>query len=110
SNLIQERYFFNDDREKADPISGEKPIKLKYFSGGRWLESKSGKYMPCYDPSTGAVIAQAPQCSSEEVEQTIQAAVKAYPGWSNMPAGKRVQVLFRMKALIDKHLDELTYL
>ena len=31
-------------------------------------------------------------------------------GWSNTPVGKRVQVLFRMKALVEQHLDELTCL
>jgi malonate-semialdehyde dehydrogenase (acetylating)/methylmalonate-semialdehyde dehydrogenase len=30
------------------------------------------------------------------------------PAWSNTPPNKRVQVLFRMKALLDKHLNELT--
>jgi len=69
------RYFFEDGKLDIDPISGEKPIKLKFHAGGEWIQSKTGKYMPCYNPSTGAVIAYAPQCSAEEVEQTIQAAV-----------------------------------
>jgi len=86
------------------------PIRLKYHSGGQWLESKSDVYMDCYNPSTGEVIAQAPQCTSEEVEQIIAAANAAYPEWSNTPVNKRVQVLFRMKHLVDKHMEELTYL
>ena len=61
--------------------SAEKsPIKLKFHAGGQWIQSKTGKYMPCYNPSTGAVIAYAPQCSADEVEQTIQAAVKGISG------------------------------
>ncbi|OHD65795.1 MAG: methylmalonate-semialdehyde dehydrogenase (acylating) [Spirochaetes bacterium RBG_13_51_14] len=91
-------------------MSGERPIRLKYNAGGTWIESRSDKYIPCYNPSTGAIIAYAPECTSEEVEHTIRAAVAAYPEWSNTPVSKRVQVLFRMKALIDKHLDELTHL
>jgi malonate-semialdehyde dehydrogenase (acetylating) / methylmalonate-semialdehyde dehydrogenase len=105
-----DRYFFKDTKMEVDPISGERPIKLKFYAGGRWIESRTGKYMPCYDPSTGAIIAHAPQCSAEEVEQTIQAAVQAFPGWSDTPVSRRVQVLFNMKALMDKHLEELTYL
>ena len=66
--------------------------------------------MPCFDPSTGAVIALAPQCTADEVEEAIQAAAKAFPAWRDTPVSKRVQVLFRMKALLDSHLDELTYL
>jgi malonate-semialdehyde dehydrogenase (acetylating) / methylmalonate-semialdehyde dehydrogenase len=105
-----DRYFFNDEQPEIDPISGEKPRRLKYHAGGRWVESGTDKYMPCYNPSTGAVIAYAPQCTSDEVEETVRAAMKAYPKWAGTPVGKRVQVLFRMKALIDEHLEELTYL
>lgn len=104
------RYFFNDDSLSADPRSGEKPIRLKYHSGGKWIPSKSEKYMPCYNPSTGTVIAYAPQVTADEVENTIKTAKAAFKTWSNTPVTRRVQVLFRFKALIDKHLDELTHL
>lgn len=100
-NAASERYFSTDD-------AGIK--KLKYFSGGQWLESSTTKYMDCYNPSTGEVIAKAPCCTKGEVEATIAAASAAYPGWSNTPVSKRVQVLYRMKALVDQHLQELTTL
>lgn len=110
SDSSDNRYFFEDIKTDTDPISGEKPIKLKFHANGQWIESKTANYMPCYNPSTGAVIAYAPKCSAEEVDQTIQAAVNAYPAWSDLPVSRRVQVLFNLKALVDKHLDELTYL
>jgi malonate-semialdehyde dehydrogenase (acetylating)/methylmalonate-semialdehyde dehydrogenase len=81
--------------------------KLRYYAAG-WKESKSGKYMDCYDPSTGEVIAQTPQCSVAEVEEAIAAAAAAFPSWSATPASQRVQVLYRLKTLLDKHVDELT--
>ena len=83
--------------------------KLRYYAGG-WKESKTSKFMDCYDPSTGEVIAQAPQCTSSEVEEAIAAAKAAFPAWSDTPAPKRVQVLFRMKSLLDKHIEELTFM
>ncbi len=110
NHTTSDRYYFIDENLSPDSISNERPIRLKYHAGGQWLESKTSKYMPCYNPSTGAVIAYAPQCTAEEVEEAIQAAVNAFPQWSNTPVTRRVQVLFRMKALIDKHADELTYL
>ncbi len=96
------RYFVEDPAGKVRT--------LKYHVGGEWKISQTDTYMDCYNPSTGEVIARAPQCTSGEVEQIIGAAVKAYPDWSNTPVNKRVQVLFRMKHLVDTHLDELTYL
>jgi malonate-semialdehyde dehydrogenase (acetylating)/methylmalonate-semialdehyde dehydrogenase len=86
----------------------KKPKKLRYFAGGEWRESRSGTYMDCFDPSTGEVLALAPRCSAGEVEEAIKAAKGAFPSWSSTPAAKRVQVLFRLKALMDAHLDELT--
>jgi len=88
----------------------EEPKKLKYCVDGQWLASKTDRYMPCHNPSTGEVIALAPQCTADEVESAIAAAKAAYPAWSDTPVSKRVQVLFKMKALVDKHLEELTYL
>jgi len=82
--------------------------KLKYFVDGKWLVSKTTKYMDCYNPSTGEVLAQTPCCTSEEVEQAIQSAKKAYASWSNVPVFKRAQVLFNFRNLLDKHIDELT--
>ena len=105
-----DRYYVVPNDGKADPISGAVPKKLMYSAGGAWKESATEKYMPCYDPSTGAVIAYAPQCTADEVEEAIQAAVKAFPAWRDTPVSKRTQVLFRMKQLLDEHLDELTYL
>ena len=83
--------------------------KLGYYAGG-WKQSKTTKYMDCFDPSTGEVIALAPQCTAAEVEDAVLAAKAAFPAWADTPPNKRVQVLFRMKALMDKHLDELTLL
>jgi malonate-semialdehyde dehydrogenase (acetylating)/methylmalonate-semialdehyde dehydrogenase len=108
-SLVEDRYYVSDE-SKIDPISGEYVKKLKYGVGGVWKESKTAKYMPCMNPSTGAVIAYAPQCTADEVEEAIQAAVKAFPAWRDTPVSSRVQVLFRMKALLEEHLDELTYL
>jgi malonate-semialdehyde dehydrogenase (acetylating)/methylmalonate-semialdehyde dehydrogenase len=84
--------------------------KLGYFVGNEWRESKTTKYMDCYDPSTGQVIAQAPQCTEQEVEAAIECAQSAFGPWADTPASRRVQVLFRMKALLDKHLEELTHM
>jgi malonate-semialdehyde dehydrogenase (acetylating) / methylmalonate-semialdehyde dehydrogenase len=86
------------------------PKKLRYWVNNEWHASKTAKYMDCFDPSTGEVIAQAPQCTVAEVEEAITAARAAFQPWADTPPSKRIQVLFRMKALMDKHLDELTML
>ena len=88
----------------------EPPRRLRYCVNGQWLESKTGKYMDCYDPSTGEVIALAPQCSPQGVESAIHSAKEAFPAWSGTPPNRREQILFRMKDLLDRHLEELTHI
>jgi malonate-semialdehyde dehydrogenase (acetylating)/methylmalonate-semialdehyde dehydrogenase len=65
--------------------------------------------MDVTDSSTGEVFAQAPCCTAGEVESAIKAAVDAFPEWSGLPMQKRTQVLFKWKALLEQHADELAY-
>lgn len=81
---------------------------LKYFAGGKWLESTSDRYMDVFDPSIGEVQVKAPRCTKEEVNFAIECAAKAFPQWSGTPVMKRVQVLYRFRDLVMEHLDELT--
>ncbi|MGE4354512.1 MAG: CoA-acylating methylmalonate-semialdehyde dehydrogenase [Oscillospiraceae bacterium] len=82
--------------------------RLKYFAGGQWLETKSGKYMPVYNPSTGEIQAEVPCCTPEEVDYAIECAAKAFPAWRDTPVLKRVQVLYKFRDLLIEHNDELT--
>jgi malonate-semialdehyde dehydrogenase (acetylating)/methylmalonate-semialdehyde dehydrogenase len=83
------------------------PRKLKFFVNGEWVSTKSGQYMPCYNPSTGELLAEAPKCTVEEVNAAVEAAAAAYPGWRDTPITKRGQVMFKIKELLDTNLDEL---
>ncbi len=84
--------------------------KLQYFVNGEWKDSAAQRYMDVYNPSTGEVQAQAPCCTKQEVEQAIAAAKAAFVSWSAVPVFKRVQVLFRFRDLLERHMEELTEL
>jgi malonate-semialdehyde dehydrogenase (acetylating)/methylmalonate-semialdehyde dehydrogenase len=84
--------------------------KLQPFINGRFVESKTGKYTDAFDPSTGNVIAHVPCCTATEVEDAVTAASNAYGTWSGTPVSKRTEVLHNVRSLINKHMEELTYL
>ena len=90
------------------PVAGVK--RLKYCVNGEWKESKTDKYMPVTDSSTGKVIAEAPTCTAEEVYEAVAAAKAAFPAWADKPVAQRCQVMYRWKQLIESHLDELALL
>ena len=82
---------------------------LKPYINGEFVESKTDKYMPVYDPSTGEVIAQTPCCTAQEVEAAIAAAKAAFPKWSDTPVQRRVEVLYKFRDLLMENMDDLTY-
>jgi len=84
--------------------------QLKPFIGGQFIESSTEKYLDAYNPSTGEIAARVPCCTNDEIEMAIQAAKAAFPAWAATPVLKRVQVLYQLRDLIDKHIDELTRL
>ena len=84
--------------------------RLRFCVDNEWRESRTQKFMPVMNPSTGEQIAEAPCCTQEEVNSAVAAAHRAYPGWSNTPIPERIQLMFRFKQLLDQHLDELTTL
>lgn len=83
---------------------------IKYFAGGKYLESKTTKFTDVYNPSTGEVIAKVPCCTKDEVEEVISIAKEAYKTWSKVPVIKRTQIMYNVRDLIVKHMDELTLL
>ena len=84
--------------------------RLKYCINNQWLESSTSKYMPVMNPSIGVQIAETPCCTQSEVDAAVKAAAAAFPAWANTPIPQRIQLMFRFKALLDQHLDELTVL
>ena len=83
---------------------------LKYCVDGEWRESTTDTYMDVTDSSTGEVFAKAPCCTAAEVEGAIESAHRAFQTWSTTPIQKRTQVLYRWKALLEKHAEEVTVL
>ena len=84
--------------------------KLKFCIDGEWRESTTDKYMDVTDSSTGEVFARTPCCTAAEVEEAIQSAQVAFETWSTTPIQKRTQVLYRWKALLEQHAEEITVL
>jgi malonate-semialdehyde dehydrogenase (acetylating)/methylmalonate-semialdehyde dehydrogenase len=60
-----------------------------------------------YNPATGEVIDQVPLSGAHEVDAAVKAAAGAYPGWSRTALMERVRLMFRYKALLEEHFEEL---
>ncbi len=81
---MEENRYYNIEDESADI----QVKQLKYFVDGEFKASNTTNYMDCYNPSTGDIIAHAPQCTQDEVDSAIESAKKAYPAWAATPVAK----------------------
>jgi len=77
------------------------------YIGGDLIPATTTHFTPVYNPSRGEVIAQAPESDARTVDQTVQAAKKAFPAWADTPAVERARVMFRFAHLLEAHFDEL---
>ena len=79
---------------------------VRNFIGGKWLDA-SQDGLELINPATGEVLGHSPGGSAAEVDAAVQAAQAAFPAWRALPAVDRVQYLFKLKMLLEQHLDEL---
>ncbi|HVM46510.1 MAG TPA: CoA-acylating methylmalonate-semialdehyde dehydrogenase [Candidatus Acidoferrum sp.] len=75
--------------------------------GGEWRRLPDLATTPVHNPSTGEVIAEAPLCGAQHVDEAVQAASAAFPGWWETPPTDRARILFRFKTLLEEHFEEL---
>ena len=80
------------------------------LAGGKWLKLESARHGEVFNPSTGKVIARVPLCSADQAADVIEAAAAALPAWSEMPVVERARVMFRFRALLEQHFEELAAL
>src|SRR5687768_13628640 len=93
----------------------EAPVSTKYpdvrnYIGGAFVDSQAREYLDVTNPAEGSVISRVPLCGPSEVDQAVDAARKAAPGWASTPIKERVQVFYRYKSLLEKNIDELAAL
>jgi malonate-semialdehyde dehydrogenase (acetylating)/methylmalonate-semialdehyde dehydrogenase len=81
--------------------------QLGHFIEGRWRAGVSGRAGTVFDPAIGRATASVSFASQDETRAAIQAARAAFPAWAETPPLQRARVLFRFKALLDAHIDDL---
>lgn len=91
----------------ALPEVAYRPEILQLLIDGKWLKSNSGEQLPVTNPATGEVVSKVPLALKDEVDKAAVSAQTAFEKWRNIPIPERVQYLFRMKQVLEAHLEEL---
>jgi malonate-semialdehyde dehydrogenase (acetylating)/methylmalonate-semialdehyde dehydrogenase len=66
--------------------------------------------MNVISPLDGSIISKLPLSNYNDVDKAVNAAKKAFIGWSSQTLKERVQVFFKYRMLLEKNKDELTKL
>jgi malonate-semialdehyde dehydrogenase (acetylating)/methylmalonate-semialdehyde dehydrogenase len=83
------------------------PYICENLIGGQWRRPGRGEVREIVSPYNGQVIGTVPMSGAEDVEQAVVAAKAAANEWRKVPMKERTQVLFRLRELIMRNLDEL---
>jgi len=76
--------------------------------GSEWRQAADGvDSLPIFNPATGQVIDQVPLSGAVDVDAAVQAAAKAFKSWSRTAVMERVRLMFRFKALLEEHYEDL---
>ena len=80
---------------------------LHHWAAGAVLKSATDRFGDVTDPATGEVTRQVALATETDVEQVIEAAARAYPGWRDTSLTKRTSILFRFRELLNERAGEL---
>ncbi len=82
---------------------------VRNYVDGSFVKSER-EYIDVMNPSDGSVISRVPLSTHDDLNIAVQSARRAFPAWAATPIKERVQVFYKYKALLEKHIDELAEL
>jgi malonate-semialdehyde dehydrogenase (acetylating)/methylmalonate-semialdehyde dehydrogenase len=84
--------------------------EIKNYIGGKSADTKTKRFLDVISPIDGSLLSKVPMSTVADLDEAVTVAKKAFETWSKTPIKERVQVFFRYKTLLEKHMAELSAL
>ena len=97
------------EAQKSNIILGSVKI-VKNYINGEWVDSAGRETVDVINPAYGKIIGKCPLGTASDIDKAVKAAKEAFKTWRQTPVIDRVQVLFRLKTLLEKNFDALAKL
>ena len=81
--------------------------KLTHYINGQWAEAHTSEWREVVNPATGEILASVPLANAADVNAAVEAAAAAFPEWRRTPPEDRIQPLFKLKMLLEEHIDDI---
>src|SRR6266496_1525661 len=88
-------------------VAAPPATKIPHFINGQWVDSQATEWNDIVNPATAEVLGRVPMAGAAEVARAIEVAAAAYPEWRRTPAEDRIQPLFKLKMLLEDHLNDI---
>jgi malonate-semialdehyde dehydrogenase (acetylating)/methylmalonate-semialdehyde dehydrogenase len=83
------------------------PTTLRNYIGGEWVAAHSAETLELTNPATGEPLGRVPLSGAHDVDQAVAAAQTAFLTWRQVPPVVRARYLFKLKALLEQHFDDI---
>src|ERR1700693_1312411 len=77
--------------------------RVKHRIGGKGCAAGNARSGVVWTPATGQAQAAVDFASAEEVDQAVESARQAFPGWRATPLSRRAEILFKVRELVDSN-------
>ncbi|CAN5683190.1 CoA-acylating methylmalonate-semialdehyde dehydrogenase [soil metagenome] len=84
--------------------------RVSHWIDGAIVEGTSGRSGTVFNPATGEQAASVDFANDAEVDAAVAAAKKAFPAWRATALGRRAEVMFHLRELVDANRKEIASL
>lgn len=102
--VFQASWTYDEAPESTDHIQIKKQYEL--FIDGKFIKPTKNKYFDTFDPSNNKKITRVAEASSDDVDNAVKAARKAFKSWSGLTEKERGKYIFRIARLIQERARE----
>jgi len=81
--------------------------KILDYIGGEWHEVPNADRQNVINPATAALIGEVLLTPREIVARAVETGQQAFDEWRRIPVAERIQPMFRLKMLLEDHVDDL---
>lgn len=81
--------------------------KILDYIGGEWHEVPNADRQNVINPATAALIGEVLLTPREIVARAVETGQQAFDEWRRIPVTERIQPMFRLKMLLEDHVDDL---
>jgi acyl-CoA reductase-like NAD-dependent aldehyde dehydrogenase len=82
-------------------------FQTKHFINGEFVDAADGATIEVLNPHDNSHLAAVAEAKPADIDRAVEAATRAFPGWSSTAASERGRLLLKLADAIEAHAEEL---